>query len=45
MLLAGPLARARDVGRFRTEALAVAQLGHPNVVQIGFAPFWRLKTF
>jgi len=34
MLLAGPLARPQDVGRFRTEALAVAQLGHPNVVQI-----------
>jgi serine/threonine protein kinase len=34
MLLAGPLARARDISRFRTEALAVAQLGHPNVVQI-----------
>src|SRR5262249_33901823 len=34
MLRAGPLARAQDVGRFRTEALAVAQLGHPNVVRI-----------
>jgi serine/threonine protein kinase len=34
MLLAGPLARAQDIGRFRTEALAVAKLGHPNVVQI-----------
>src|SRR5262249_58668925 len=34
MLVAGPLARAEDAGRFRTEALAVAKLGHPNVVQI-----------
>src|ERR1700722_1769924 len=29
ILRAGPLARPQDVGRFRTEALAVAQLGHP----------------
>jgi serine/threonine protein kinase len=34
MLLAGPMARPKEIGRFRTEALAVAQLGHPNVVQI-----------
>jgi serine/threonine protein kinase len=34
MTLAGPHARPEQLARFRTEAEAVAQLRHPNVVQI-----------
>jgi hypothetical protein len=34
MILAGQLASAAEVGRFRTEAEAVARLQHPNIVQI-----------
>jgi tetratricopeptide (TPR) repeat protein len=34
MLLAGRLASAAEAQRFRSEALAVARLQHPNVVQI-----------
>jgi hypothetical protein len=34
MLLAGQLASAAEAQRFRSEALAVARLQHPNVVQI-----------
>jgi serine/threonine-protein kinase len=34
LMLAGPHARPEQVARFRAEAEAVAQLRHPNVVQI-----------
>jgi eukaryotic-like serine/threonine-protein kinase len=34
MILAGPHAGQRDLARFRQEAEAVAQLGHPNIVQV-----------
>jgi serine/threonine protein kinase len=34
IVLAGSHVRPEDLARFRTEALAVAQLSHPNVVQI-----------
>src|SRR5260370_40300153 len=34
MILAGAQASAQDVGRFRIEAAAAAQLQHPNIVQI-----------
>src|SRR5207249_6902325 len=34
MILAGPHADAENLARFRTEAEAVAQLQHPNIVQI-----------
>jgi hypothetical protein len=34
MVLAGRLAGEEDVTRFRTEALAVARLQHPNIVQL-----------
>src|SRR5262249_45498375 len=34
MVLAGEFADPRDLARFRVEALAVARLQHPNIVQI-----------
>jgi serine/threonine protein kinase/tetratricopeptide (TPR) repeat protein len=34
MILGGGLASAEDLARFKTEAEAVAQLQHPNIVQI-----------
>jgi len=34
MILAGAHAATADLDRFRTEALAVAQVRHPNIVQI-----------
>src|SRR5207253_6931450 len=34
MILAGAHAAAADLARFRTEALAIAQVRHPNIVQI-----------
>jgi serine/threonine protein kinase len=34
MIKAGPWVRPRDVARFELEARAVAQLNHPNVIQI-----------
>jgi predicted Zn finger-like uncharacterized protein len=34
MILAAPMARPQEISRFRTEAAAIAQLQHPNVVQI-----------
>jgi eukaryotic-like serine/threonine-protein kinase len=34
MLLSGALATAEQLGRFRTEAEALARLQHPNIVQI-----------
>jgi serine/threonine-protein kinase len=34
MLLAGPHAAPRELARFRREVEALAELGHPNVVQI-----------
>jgi serine/threonine protein kinase len=34
MILAGPRAGPQEVARFRSEAAAVAQLQHPNIVQI-----------
>src|SRR5207249_4147408 len=34
MLLAGAHAEAKDLSRFQREADAIAQLNHPNIVQI-----------
>src|ERR1700681_593255 len=34
MILAGPHARPKDLGRFRQEREAVARLHHPNIVKI-----------
>jgi predicted Ser/Thr protein kinase len=34
MIRAGPRAGAQEVARFQTEAAAIAQLQHPNIVQI-----------
>jgi serine/threonine-protein kinase len=34
MLLAGPLAGAQELGRFRRETAALASLRHPNIVQV-----------
>jgi eukaryotic-like serine/threonine-protein kinase len=49
MILAGANASQQDLNRFRAEAEAVAQLGHPNIVQIyeigeqGGCPFLALE--
>jgi hypothetical protein len=34
MIQAGPIARPQEISRFRTEAAAIAQFQHPNIVQI-----------
>ncbi len=34
MILAGPHAHPQDVARFKAEATAIAQIQHPNIVQI-----------
>lgn len=49
MILAGAHAGVADVGRFRTEAEAIARLQHPNIVQVfevgehGGLPFFSLE--
>lgn len=41
MILSGELARVEDIARFKTEAEALAQLQHPNIVQIYDVGEWE----